>query len=199
MAPEFERSPGRLPESHDDLQEIAVRAAAGSRRDLQELLREVHTRRLAHRGARRVLADAADVEDAAQETLIAVARGIHTFAGRARFTSWLYRIAGNAALEVLRRKTRGGTPTDEPPEPVPTGGTFRRMSSVAATRLDVENAMRRLPDEYREALKLREFDQRSYEEIAELMNLPIGTVRSRISRARRLLGVYLNIIPGPGI
>ncbi|MBM2620926.1 sigma-70 family RNA polymerase sigma factor [Actinoplanes sp. LDG1-06] len=198
MPSPFEQSPGRLPESHDDLQEIALRAAAGSRRDLQELLREIHTRRLAHGGARRVLADAADVEDAAQETLIAVARGITTFEGRSRFTSWLHRIAVNAALETLRRKSRGGTPTDDPPEPAAAAGALRRMSSMAATRLDVENAMRRLPEPYREALHMREIDQRSYEEIAEIMNLPLGTVRSRISRARRLLAVYLNIIPDSG-
>ncbi|WP_436533478.1 sigma-70 family RNA polymerase sigma factor [Actinoplanes sp. HUAS TT8] len=177
----------------DDLQELAERAAAGSRTDLQELLHRIHVRRLAHAGARRVLADAADVEDAAQETLIAVARGIHTFEGRSRFTSWLHRIAVNAALEIVRRKSRAGSPTDEPPE---LGATLRRMSSVAATRMDVDNALRRLPDEYREALRLREFDQRSYEEIADLLHLPIGTVRSRISRARRLIGVYLHLAPG---
>jgi RNA polymerase sigma-70 factor (ECF subfamily) len=185
----------RTPESHDDLQELAIRAAAGSRRDLQELLHEIHVRRLAHGGARRVLADAADVDDAAQETLVAVARGIHTFAARSRFTSWLHRIAVNAALEVLRRKARAGSPTDDPPEPGPAGGTLRRMSSVAATRLDVENAVRRLPAEYQEALRLREWEQRSYEEIADLLHLPLGTVRSRISRARRLAGVYLNLFP----
>ena len=66
---------------------------------------------------------------------------------------------------------------------------------MVATRLDVENAPRRLPEQYREALCLREFDQRSYEEIATLLHLPINTVRTRISRARRLVAVYLNIIP----
>jgi RNA polymerase sigma-70 factor (ECF subfamily) len=103
------------------------RAAAGSRPDLQELLREIHVRRLAHGAARRVLADAADaadVDDAAQETLIAVSRGIHTFEGRSRFTSWLHRIAVNAALDVLHRRTRAGSPSDEVPE----SGTLRRMS-----------------------------------------------------------------------
>ncbi|BCY10623.1 hypothetical protein L3i22_057110 [Actinoplanes sp. L3-i22] len=139
-----------------------------------------------------MLADAADVDDAAQETLIAVARGIHTFEGRSRFSSWLHRVAVNAALEVLRRKTRAGVPADEVPET----GALRRMSSVAATRMDVENALNRLPEQYREALRLREFEQRSYEEIADLLHLPVGTVRSRISRARRLIGVYLNLTPG---
>jgi RNA polymerase sigma-70 factor (ECF subfamily) len=168
MPSPFERSPGRTPESHDDLQEMASRAAAGSRRDLQELLHEIHLRRLAHGGARRVPADAADVDDAAQETLIAVARGIRTFEGRSRFTTWLHRTAVNAALEVLRRKSRGGEPTDDPPEPgAAGGGTLRRMSPVAATRLNVEAAPARLPTEYRDALHLREFEQRSYEEIAE--------------------------------
>ncbi len=193
MSSPFERSLDRTPESHEDLQELALRAAAGSRRDLQELLHQIHLRRLAHGGARRILADTTDVDDAAQETLIAVARGIGTFEGRSRFTSWLHRIAVNAALEVLRRKNRAGSPTDEPPEPGPESGTLRRMSSMAATRLDVENALRRLPEQYREALRLREFEQRSYEEIADLLQLPVGTVRSRISRARRLVGVYLNI------
>ncbi|MBB2947465.1 RNA polymerase sigma-70 factor (ECF subfamily) [Actinoplanes lutulentus] len=182
-----DRSPDR-----SDLQELALRAAAGSRQDLQELLSEIHSRRLAYPGARRVLADPADVDDAVQETLIAVARGIGTFQARARFTTWLHRIAYHAALEVLRRKTRVGTPSEDVPEPA---GTLRRMSSVAATRMDVENALRRLPAEYQEALRLREWDQQSYEEIAERLNLPIGTVRSRISRARRLVAVYLNLIP----
>lgn len=181
-----------MPESHDDLHEMAIRAAAGSRADLQSLLSEIHVRRLAHSGARRVLADAADVEDAAQETLIAVARGIGSFQGRSRFTSWLHRIAVNAAMEVLRRKTRAGSPTDAPPAPTV------RMSSVAATRMDVDNAMNRLPDHYREALRMREFDQRSYEEIAVVLDLPLSTVRTRISRARRLVAVYLNIIEKSG-
>ncbi|WP_430783377.1 RNA polymerase sigma factor [Actinoplanes sp. G11-F43] len=180
-----------MPESHDDLHELAIRAAAGSRPDLQRLLSEIHIRRLAHSGARRILADTTDVEDAAQETLIAVARGIGGFQARARFTTWLHRLAVNAALEVLRRKTRAGSPTDELPAPTV------RMSSVAATRMDVDNAISRLPDHYREALRLREFDQRSYEEIADLLHLPLNTVRTRIARARRLVAIYLNFRPGP--
>ncbi|MEV6303532.1 RNA polymerase sigma factor [Actinoplanes sp. NPDC051861] len=173
------------------VEEWASAAAGGNPAALRRLLSAISSGRLAHPALRRVLADAADVEDAAQETLIAVSRGIGTFAGRARFTTWLHRVATNAALDVLRRRDRGGIPSQDLPEPALRAGELRRMSSIAATRLDVENAMRLLPDRYREALRLREWEQRSYEEIAAELDLPVNTVRTHISRGRRLLAVYL--------
>ncbi|MEU7903573.1 sigma-70 family RNA polymerase sigma factor [Actinoplanes sp. NPDC049118] len=181
-----------------DVEEWAVAAAAGSQPALRRLLAAISADRMAHPALRRVLVDPADVEDAAQETLIAVSRGIGTFAGRARFTTWLYQVARNTALEVLRRKDRGGIPTDELPDPGLRAGELRRMSSMAATRLDVENAMRLLPGRYREALRLREWEQRSYEEIATELDLPLNTVRTHINRGRRLLAIYLTTAPPRG-
>jgi RNA polymerase sigma-70 factor (ECF subfamily) len=179
----------------ETLEEWAAAAAGGSQPALRRLLTAISSGRLAQPALRRVLADPADVEDAAQETLIAVSRGIGTFASRARFTTWLYRVATNAALEILRRKDRGGTPTDDLPEPGLRAGELRRMSSIAATRLDIENAMSLLPERYRAALRLREFDQRSYEEIAVELDLPVNTVRTHINRGRRLLALYLSAGP----
>ncbi|MEV6346806.1 RNA polymerase sigma factor [Actinoplanes sp. NPDC051851] len=176
-----------MTESPEEIENWAADAAAGSAPALRRLLTEISVSRLAHPALRRVLADPADVEDAAQETLIAVSRGIHTFRGRAAFTAWLQRVAVNAALELLRRKSRGGEP-----EPSPPGGELRRMSSIAATRVDIENAMRLLPEHYRTALRLREWDQRSYEEIAGQLDVPLHTVRNHVSRGRRLLALYLN-------
>jgi RNA polymerase sigma-70 factor, ECF subfamily len=195
--PEMPSEPDRETYS-ETLAEWAADAAGGDPEALRRLLSAIGSERLAHPALRRVLADPADVEDAAQETLIAVSRGIGTFAGRARFTTWLHRVATNAALEVLRRKTRGGTPTDELPEPGLRPGELRRMSSMAATRVDVENAMRLLPEPYQKVLRLREWDQRSYEEIAGELGLPVNTVRTHINRGRRLLAVYLTAGPaGP--
>lgn len=164
---------------------LAPLGAAGAVPATELLLELVHRHRIAHPAITSLLVDPADIEDAAQLTLIAVMEKISQFEGRSRFQTWVRAIARNEALQVLRRKQRKTEPaTDEVPEQA---AFSRRLSSVVADELAVRQALDRVPEPYREALILREFDQLGYDEIAERLGVPVGTVRSRIARARDLL------------
>ena len=164
---------------------LAGHGAAGALPATELLLELVHRHRIAHPAITTLLVDPADIEDAAQLTLIAVLEKIPQFEGRSRFQTWVRAIARNEALQVLRRKQRKNEPTgDEVPED---WAFARRLSSVVADEVAVRQALDRVPEPYREALILREFDQLGYEEIAERLGVPVGTVRSRIARARDLL------------
>ena len=148
----------------------------------------------------RMVRDAELVEDIAQETFIRAYRALHQFRGDAQFYTWLYRIAVNTAKKSLvdmRRNPvisenalRSGSDddetsmldrelsTDETPE------TVMAAKEIAET---VNAAMASLPEDLRQAVTLREIEGLSYEEISEAMNCPIGTVRSRIFRAREAI------------
>jgi RNA polymerase sigma-70 factor (ECF subfamily) len=164
---------------------LAVHGAAGAVPATEVLLELVHRHRIAQPAITTLLVDPADIEDAAQLTLIAVLEKISQFEGRSRFQTWVRAIARNEALQVLRRKQRKSEPSGDD---VPEQWAFsRRLSSVVADEVAVRRALERVPEPYREALILREFDQLGYDEIAERLGVPVGTVRSRIARARDLL------------
>lgn len=164
---------------------LAVLGAGGARPATELLLELTHKHRIAQPAITSLLVDPADIEDAAQLTLISVMEKIDQFEGRSRFQTWVRAIARNEALQVLRRKQRKSEPTgDEVPE---VAAFSRRLSSVVADEHAVRQALERVPEPYREALVLREFDGLGYDEIAERLGVPVGTVRSRISRARDLL------------
>jgi RNA polymerase sigma-70 factor (ECF subfamily) len=164
---------------------LAVLGARGARPATEILLELTHKHRIAQPAITSLLVDPADIEDAAQLTLISVMEKIDQFEGRSRFQTWVRAIARNEALQVLRRKQRKSEPTgDEVPE---VAAFSRRLSSVVADEHAVRQALARVPEPYREALVLREFDGLGYDEIAERLGVPVGTVRSRISRARDLL------------
>lgn len=164
---------------------LAVHGAQGAVPATELLLELVHRHRVAHPAITSLLVDPADIEDAAQLTLIAVLEKIDQFEGRSRFQTWVRAIARNEALQVLRRKQRKTEPaTDDVPEQ---WAFARRLSSVVADEVAVRQALERVPEPYREALVLREFEQLGYDEIAERLGVPVGTVRSRIARARDLL------------
>lgn len=140
------------------------------------------------------------VEDIAQETFIRAWRALHQFRGDAQFYTWLYRIAVNTAkkalLDLKRHPSVGagnGSPGDEEDET-----SWRENepmtqvtpeSELAAREIAqaVNAAMDALPEDLRQAVTLREIEGLSYEEIAEAMACPIGTVRSRIFRAREAI------------
>jgi RNA polymerase sigma-70 factor (ECF subfamily) len=167
------------------LDAVARRAAAGSRPAVEVLLGLVHRHHLAEPAAAGILVTPADLDDALQLTLIAVLEHVGSYEGRARFRTWLSRVARNEALMVLRRKQRKSEPSGEP---VPDGAGFvRRLSSVLADQLTVQALLDSLPVHYRVPLALRELDQLEYEEIADRLGIPIGTVRSRIARGREQL------------
>ncbi|HET9729294.1 MAG TPA: RNA polymerase sigma factor [Acidimicrobiia bacterium] len=168
--------------AHDDT--LAVRAAAGDNRALDELLRK-HTA-LVHGVCRRVLGNPEDALDATQEALLLIARKIHTFDGRSRFSTWCYRVATNAALDEARRRNRRPRPVESLPE-----NSVGNIDAGVADRLDIDAALGQLTPEYRAAVALRDLVGMDYAEISEVLDLPPGTVRSRISRGRAALADVL--------
>jgi RNA polymerase sigma-70 factor (ECF subfamily) len=180
----------------DDDAGLARRAAGGDRRALERLL-TTHADRV-HAVCRRVLADPEDALDATQEAMIAIARGITSFDGRARFTTWMYRVATNAALDEARRRQRRPRPVDvlddtaQPAFRSSPGTAFgAAVDERVSTRVDVDAALATLPDEFRAAVVLRDLADLDYAEIGEVLGIPPGTVRSRISRGRALLHAAL--------
>ena len=190
--------PAPAPSPADTDQMLVARAVAGDQR-AYELLVLKYQRRI-ERLIGRMVRDVDLVEDIAQETFIRAYRALGQFRGEAQFYTWLYRIAVNTAKKALvdlkrdplvsESALRGGDDDDETsaveneltsPE---TPETVLAAKEIAAT---VNSAMEALPEELRQAVTLREIEGLSYEEIADAMNCPIGTVRSRIFRAREAI------------
>ncbi len=142
----------------------------------------------------RMIRDSAEVEDVAQETFIKAYRALPNFRGESAFYTWLYRIGVNTAKNWLvsnGRRTPTTTEIDsEEAETYAEGDLLRdtdtpeRLLMSKQIAETVNAAMDRLPEDLRTAISLREIDGLSYEEIAQVMDCPIGTVRSRIFRAR---------------
>ena len=171
--------------------ERARRAAAGDTTALDALLRDHMA--LVHGVCRRILGNPDDALDATQEALLAIARKIGSFDGRSKFSTWAYRVATNAALDESRRRGRRPLPSDNLPERDGSAGSAARASteSGVADRLDIDAALARLTPEYRAAVVLRDLVGMDYAEIAEVLGIPPGTVRSRIARGRAALADLL--------
>lgn len=178
---------------------LVERTVAGDQK-AYELLVIKYQRRI-ERLIGRMVRDSDLVEDIAQETFIRAYRALSQFRGEAQFYTWLYRIAVNTAKKALvdlkrdplvsQTALRGGGEEEDETSSVEneltsaeTPETVLAAKEIAAA---VNSAMEALPDELRQAVTLREIDGLSYEEIAEVMNCPIGTVRSRIFRAREAI------------
>ena len=149
----------------------------------------------------RFIRDPAEVEDVAQEAFIKAYRALPSFRGDSAFYTWLYRIGINTAknyLVAMGRRAPTATEFDsEEAESFEDGDQLRDINTpesmlmtkqIAAT---VNQTMDELPDELRTAITLREIEGLSYEEIASIMSCPIGTVRSRIFRAREAIAAKL--------
>jgi len=160
---------------------VVLAAAAGDRRALEVLL-ERHADRV-HAICRRIVGNAEDALDATQEALVAIARGIERFDGRAAFSTWCYRVATNAALDELRRRGRRPMPTE-----LIDAATTPTGEAAVDARLDVDRALAEIPEEFRVAVVLRDLADLDYPEIAGVLGVPIGTVKSRIARGRSALG-----------
>jgi RNA polymerase sigma-70 factor (ECF subfamily) len=149
----------------------------------------------------RLIRDAAEIEDVAQEAFIKAYRALPNFRGESAFYTWLYRIAINTAKNYLvaqgrRAPTTTETEIDEA-ENFDEGDQLRDVNTPDSMLLSkqvgeaVNRAIEKLPEDLRTAIILRELEGLSYEEIAETMNCPIGTVRSRIFRAREAIAEEL--------
>jgi RNA polymerase sigma-70 factor (ECF subfamily) len=172
--------------------ELVIGAQAGERDALELLLRRHHDRLAAL--CRRMCGNEADGADATQEALLAIVRGLHRFDGRSAFGSWAYRVTTNACLDELRRRARRPSPgLDRAPEPLAPGDP----AEAAAAAVDVDAALATLPADFRAAVVLRDLCQLDYAEIAEVLAVPIGTVRSRIARGRAAVAAHLGGNPDP--
>ena len=137
---------------------------------------------------RRLAGNEADAFDATQEALIAIARGIRRFDGRAAFSTWAYRVATNACLDELRRRKRRAVPGL--PDDLGVGEVSATASvaiDVLPDRLAIDAALAELPEEFRAPVVLRDLCDLDYAEIAAALGIPPGTVRSRIARGRAQL------------
>ena len=132
----------------------------------------------------------ADAEDVVQETLLAAYRGIGHFQGRSAFRTWLVAILIKQVLMLRRRNQGKSMPSLEQVEVEAKGRADPGAGEVDA-RLDVAQVLRELSEEHREVLVLREYDGMSYDEIAEALEIPRGTVESRLYRARQELKARL--------
>lgn len=165
-------------------------AQAGDREALDLLLRRHHDR--IHAVCRRLTGNDADASDAAQEALISIVRALPRYDARARFGTWTYRIAVNASLDELRRRKRRALPVDDvstAASAVLDGGSLG--TEHVADRVDIDAALLELAPEFRAPVVLRDLCGLDYAEIAEVLGLPAGTVRSRISRGRSTLAARL--------
>ncbi len=150
----------------------------------------------------RYVHDADEVQDVAQEAFIKAYRALPRFRGDSAFYTWLYRIAINTAKNHLVSRSRRPPGSDvevEDAEHFEAGGALRDIETPetalfgAELKAVIEGAIAELPDDLRAAVTLREFDGLSYEDIAEVMDCPVGTVRSRIFRAREAIDAKVRV------
>jgi RNA polymerase sigma-70 factor (ECF subfamily) len=137
---------------------------------------------------RRLTGNDADAADATQEALIALSRGLANFRAASQFGTWAYRVAVNAAFDELRRRRRRPDPD---PEVTMTPDSHSDPVEDCVDRVDIDAALRELPHDFRAAVVLRDLCGLDYEEIATVLEIPIGTVRSRIARGRSSLARIL--------
>lgn len=167
----------------DQLIELTL---AGDREAFGGLVRRYQDR--LHNGMVQILRNETDAEDTVQEAFILALTKLHTFQGRSGFFTWLYRIAYNVAVTRMRQRkptvSISGTAAEfelslPATEPMPDAGILQRERAEQLMR-----ALDQISGEHRAILVLREMDGMDYCAIAEILDLPIGTVRSRLHRAR---------------
>ena len=172
-----------------------VRAALGGEGDAFGILVERYRVRL-YRFVERYTNDAEDARDVTQEVFLKVHAALESYDPKYKFSTWLFRIAGNAAIDHLRRRkvrplplelpqgedgeSRIAEPRESRPDPLE-DLTRRRLRETLAAAID------RLPDDYRELISLRHYGEMPYEEIATLKGMPLGTVKNKLFRARQAL------------
>lgn len=185
-------------------EDLVASAQAGDRYALDQLLRRHYDR--IHAVCRRVTGGTKDADDACQEALIKIARHIGRFDGRSQFSTWAYRIATNASLDELRKRNRRPLLHSMPSGSAGSDGdgedgrgpdladpmAARRIDAVA-DRLAIDDALGELGDDFRTAVVLRDVIDLDYGEIADILDVPLGTVKSRIARGRAVLADALRL------
>lgn len=189
-----------MPENDPDAELVAL-AQRGDERAFEALVVK-YQRRIARHVARYVRR-AVDVEDVVQETFIRAYRGLASFRGQSTFYSWVYRIATNAALNAAQREPMPVDATADADErayafePGKSDSENPERTLMASQIADaVQRALARLKPELAEPLMLYEVEGKTYPQIADILGVPIGTVRTRIFRAREFIAKRLEPVLG---
>ena len=171
--------------------ELVVRTQNGEREAFSELVRRYHLR--IHNTIYGLVGERDDADDLSQEAFLKAYRSLPSFRGRSQFFTWIYRIAVNCALDWMKAQGRRRDVPLEADLPAPVeslDGVFRQPEApdVRVRRRELQNALEQalaaLAPVYRSALVLRELDGLTYEEIAQILGCSVGTVKSRLFRAR---------------
>ncbi len=173
---------------NDDDRRLIADCLAGRRDAFGELVFRYQAR--LYNAAIRLVDNAEDAADVVQDAFLNAYQSLHSFKGDAEFFTWLYRIAFNTAISLKRKKRAtvsldaarpdGGIDPDDPSEYVKPGVALERSEDER----QLQEAMNRLSHEHREVLVLKDIEGMRYEDIAEILGVPIGTIRSRLHRAR---------------
>jgi len=144
----------------------------------------------------KMIKDKEQVEDLVQETFVKAFDNLNTYSTNYAFSTWLYRIATNHTIDYLRKKKLKTLSIDEPMKtkdgememqlPDESAGTDRNIIRKQRQKI-VQNAIDNLPEKYRKVIQLRHMEEKSYNEIADILDLPLGTVKAHIFRAREML------------
>ena len=181
-------------DSESDDGELVRRYVEGDSASFETLVRR-HERRV-YSVAYRMLGREDDARDATQEAFMTALRKLSSFRGEAAFTTWIHRVTVNACYDILRRRQR--EPISDPDEEPPATPPPFDHAEATAQAIDVQRALARVPDDFRAALILHDVQDLPYEEVAEVLGVPVGTVKSRIHRGRVALARALEGDLGPG-
>jgi RNA polymerase sigma-70 factor (ECF subfamily) len=161
---------------------LIARSLAGSEKAFRDIV-ERHFP-MAYSVVRAVLGDHADIEDVVQEVFIKVYRGLSRFRSESKLSTWIYRIARNEAVNAARRPAASGPPLDEVDIRAPFQDSPEEQYRRTEQRHHLGRYLDRLSPDHRVVLELRYMGEKSYEEISELMDMPLGTVKTNIHRAK---------------
>jgi RNA polymerase sigma-70 factor (ECF subfamily) len=157
-------------------------ALSGSEKAFRRLVERYHPTVFAV--VRSVLGDRDDVEDVVQEVFIKVYRGLSKYRGDSKFSTWIYRIARNESINAVRKNVISGQPIEDTVIEAPSSTRPDEQMGRNAERARLERYLGQLDENYRTVLELRYLGERSYAEIGDTLDLPIGTVKSYIHRAK---------------
>jgi RNA polymerase sigma-70 factor, ECF subfamily len=178
-------------------EDVARRAQAGETDALRELVAGQQT--YVYSICRGLMRNEADAADMTQEAFVRLLRSLHTYRGETKFTTWLYRLVTNICLDELRRRGTPAVPLDavdddargiDPADPDPWVQP-ERWAAAAEDAAELRRALSDLSTPQRLALTLFYFDDLRYEDIADVMNVPLNTVKSHIRRAKERLAELL--------
>lgn len=162
--------------------ELISRALQGNQKAFRKIVEGYHS--VAYAVTRAILGDRDDVEDVVQNVFIKVYRGLHNFRGDSKLSTWIYQIARNEALNAVSKSKRKLEPLEDLDISSPDSDSPEARYGRRELREHLDEALSLLDDAQRVAIELRYMGDRSYNEIADIMDIPVGTVKTNIYRGK---------------